>query len=65
MKKTYLKPTTSIVGVKTSALMMGGSLGMSGLNDVTYSGSAFNNGAADSRHVNSVWGDDDDDDWLF
>lgn len=65
MKKTYLKPTVCIVGVNTSALMMNGSLGTpGGLEGVTYSGSAFNNGTVDSRHVNSVWGDDDDDDWF-
>ena len=55
MKKEYMKPTTTLVDVKSQAMIC-----VSGLEGVTQSTEDFVGGNSDSRG-GSIW--DDDDEW--
>ena len=56
MKKEYMKPTTTLVDVKSQAMIC-----VSGLDGVTQSTEEFGGGTSDSRG-GSIW--DDDDEWY-
>lgn len=64
MKKTYIKPSTTLHAIKATQLICNSIRGVSGLDGVSTSNDNFVGGTSDSRSDNSwdIWGDGDYDD---
>ncbi|MBQ9356842.1 MAG: hypothetical protein IJT98_06100 [Prevotella sp.] len=66
MKKNYIAPQTTVVAVQSQALLINSKSIWSEEHGLGFGGTDTH-GTMDpsSRHINDLWDDDDDDDWLL